>query len=57
MGFKYFAEFFRRPVDGEGAVGESLDLARDRGARGAIGIPLAFLFGRADFPGRRALGR
>ena len=54
--FKYFAEFFRRPDEWQ-ALWASLWISLATVALAAsIGIPLAFLFERADFPGQRALG-
>jgi iron(III) transport system permease protein len=54
--FKYFAEFFRRPDEWQ-ALWASLWISLATVAlAAAIGVPLAFLFERADFPGRRALG-
>jgi iron(III) transport system permease protein len=53
---QYFAEFFRRPDEWQ-ALWASLWISLATVAlAAAIGIPLAFLFERADFPGRRALG-
>src|SRR6185369_4523885 len=53
---KYFAEFFRRPDEWQ-ALWASLWISLATVAlSAAIGIPLAFLFERADFPGRRTLG-
>jgi iron(III) transport system permease protein len=53
---RYFAEFFRRPDEWQ-ALWASLWISLATVAlAAAIGIPLAFLFERADFPGRRALG-
>jgi len=53
---RYFADFFRRPDEWQ-ALWASLWISLATVAlSAAIGIPLAFLFERADFPGRRALG-
>jgi iron(III) transport system permease protein len=53
---RYFAEFLRRPDEWH-ALWASLWISLATVAlSAAIGIPLAFLFERADFPGRRALG-
>ncbi len=53
---KYFREFFRRPDEWQ-ALWASLWISVVTVAlSAAIGIPLAFLFERAEFPGRRALG-
>jgi len=53
---KYFSEFFRRPDEWQ-ALWASFWISLATVALSAvIGIPLAFLFERTDFPGRRALG-
>jgi iron(III) transport system permease protein len=53
---KYFAEFLHRPDEWQ-ALWASLWISLATVAlAAAIGIPLAFLFERADFPGRRVLG-
>lgn len=53
---RYFAEFFRRPDEWQ-ALWASLWISLATVAlSAAIGVPLAFLFERANFPGRRALG-
>lgn len=52
----YFAEFFRRP-DEWLALWRSLWISAASVALAAlVGVPLAFLFERTDFPGRRILG-
>lgn len=51
-----FAEFARRDAEWL-ALGRSLWISTATTAlAAAIGVPLAFLFARAEFPGRRALG-
>ena len=51
-----FAEFARRPEEWL-ALGRSLWIsAASVAAAAAVGVPLAFLFARAEFPGRRLLG-
>jgi iron(III) transport system permease protein len=51
-----FAEFARRP-DEWGALWRSVWISLATVAlAAAVGVPLAFLFERADFPGRRVLG-
>lgn len=51
-----FAEFVRRDAEWL-ALGRSLWISTATTAlAAAIGVPLAFLFARAEFPGRRALG-
>ena len=53
---RYFAEFFRRPDEWQ-ALWASLWISVATVFLAAvIGVPLAFLFERADFPGRRTLG-
>ncbi|HJW15241.1 MAG TPA: iron ABC transporter permease [Thermoanaerobaculia bacterium] len=53
---KYFSEFLRRPDEWQ-ALWASLWISLATVVlSAAIGIPLAFLFERTDFPGRRALG-
>ena len=53
---RYFAEFLRRPDEWQ-ALWASLWISFATVLlSAAIGIPLAFLFERAEFPGRRALG-
>ncbi len=53
---KYFAEFLHRPDEWQ-ALWASLWISLATVAlAAAIGVPLAFLFERADFPGRRILG-
>jgi iron(III) transport system permease protein len=53
---KYFAEFLHRPDEWQ-ALWASLWISLATVAlAAAIGVPLAFLFERADFPGRRVLG-
>jgi iron(III) transport system permease protein len=53
---KYFVEFFSRP-DEWMALWRSLWISAASVALSAlVGVPLAFLFERADFPGRRILG-
>lgn len=53
---RWFAEFFRRP-DEWLALWRSLWISVASVAlAAAVGIPLAFIFERADFPGRRVLG-
>ena len=53
---KYFAEFLRRPDEWQ-ALWASLWISLATVVlAAAIGVPLAFLFERADFPGRRILG-
>jgi len=55
--FAAFAEFARRPGEWT-ALGRSLLVAFASVAlAAAIGVPLAFLFDRAEFPGRRALAQ
>jgi iron(III) transport system permease protein len=52
----YFADFFRRP-DEWLALWRSLWISAASVALAAlVGVPLAFLFERTDFPGRRILG-
>ena len=52
----YFADFFHRP-DEWLALWRSLWISAASVALSAlVGVPLAFLFERADFPGRRVLG-
>ncbi len=52
----HFAEFARRPDEWQ-ALGASLWISLATVAlSAAIGIPLAFLFERTDFPGRHVLG-
>jgi iron(III) transport system permease protein len=52
----HFAEFLRRPDEWQ-ALGASLWISLATVVlSAAIGIPLAFLFERAEFPGRRTLG-
>lgn len=53
---KYFAEFFRRPDEWQALWASLWISAATVALSAAIGIPLAFLFERAEFPGRRALG-
>ena len=53
---RHFSEFVRRP-DEWGALWASLWISLATVAlAAAIGVPLAFLFERAEFPGRRVLG-
>jgi len=53
---RWFAEFFRRPDEWQ-ALWASIWISVATVVLAAgIGIPLAFLFERADFPGRRTLG-
>jgi iron(III) transport system permease protein len=53
---RWFAEFFRRP-DEWLALWRSLWISvASVVLAAAVGIPLAFIFERADFPGRRVLG-
>ncbi|HTO88802.1 MAG TPA: iron ABC transporter permease [Thermoanaerobaculia bacterium] len=53
---RHFAEFARRP-DEWNALWASLWISLATvGLAATIGVPLAFLFERAEFPGRRALG-
>jgi iron(III) transport system permease protein len=53
---RHFAEFFHRPDEWQ-ALWASLWISLATVLlSAAIGIPLAFLFERTDFPGRRALG-
>ena len=53
---RHFAEFARRPDEWR-ALWASLWISLATvGLAAAIGVPLAFLFERAEFPGRRALG-
>ena len=54
--FAHFAEFLRRPDEWQ-ALGASLWISLATVVlSAAIGIPLAFLFERGEFPGRRTLG-
>ena len=53
---RWFADFFRRP-DECLALWRSLWISlASVGLAAAVGVPLAFIFERADFPGRRFLG-
>jgi iron(III) transport system permease protein len=53
---RYFADFLRRPDEWQ-ALWASLWISFTTVLLSAsVGVPLAFLFERADFPGRRALG-
>jgi iron(III) transport system permease protein len=53
---RHFAEFARRPDEWR-ALGASVWVSLATVVlAGAIGVPLAFLFERAEFPGRRFLG-
>jgi hypothetical protein len=45
-----------RGAEWAGALAQPVDLVRLGGASPPIGVPLAFLFARAEFPGRRVLG-
>ncbi|HKA38061.1 MAG TPA: iron ABC transporter permease [Thermoanaerobaculia bacterium] len=53
---RYFAEFFRRPDEWQALWASIWISVATVVLAAAIGVPLAFLFERADFPGRRALG-
>jgi iron(III) transport system permease protein len=54
--FAHFADFARRPAEWQ-ALWASLWISLATVVlAAAIGVPLAFLFERAEFPGRRALG-
>ncbi|HEV8117489.1 MAG TPA: iron ABC transporter permease, partial [Thermoanaerobaculia bacterium] len=53
---RYFAEFFRRPDEWQALWASIWISVATVALAAAIGIPLAFLFERADFPGRRTLG-
>ncbi|HEV8231616.1 MAG TPA: iron ABC transporter permease, partial [Thermoanaerobaculia bacterium] len=53
---RHFTEFARRPEEWQ-ALWASLWISLATvGLAAAIGVPLAFLFERTEFPGRRALG-
>jgi iron(III) transport system permease protein len=53
---RYFAEFFRRPDEWQALWASLWISVATVVLAAAIGVPLAFLFERADFPGRRTLG-
>src|SRR5262249_54313807 len=53
---RYFAEFFRRPDEWQALWASIWISVATVVLAAAIGVPLAFLFERADVPGRRALG-
>ena len=53
---RFFAEFFRRPDEWQALWASIWISVATVVLAAAIGIPLAFLFERADFPGRRSLG-
>ncbi|HSS45430.1 MAG TPA: iron ABC transporter permease [Thermoanaerobaculia bacterium] len=53
---RYFAEFLKRPDEWQALWASLWISVATVLLSAAIGIPLAFLFERADFPGRRALG-
>jgi iron(III) transport system permease protein len=53
---RYFSEFFRRPDEWQALWASIWISVATVALAAAIGIPLAFLFERADFPGRRTLG-
>jgi len=54
--FRHFAEFARRPEEWRALWASIWISLVTVGLAAAIGVPLAFLFERAEFPGRRALG-
>ena len=54
--FAHFAEFLRRPDEWQALTASLWISLATVALSAAIGIPLAFLFERADFPGRRTLG-
>jgi iron(III) transport system permease protein len=51
-----FAEFFRRPDEWRALWGSIWISVATVVLSAAIGVPLAFLFERTEFPGRRAIG-
>ena len=53
---KYFSQFFHRPDEWQALWGSLWISLATVVLSAAIGVPLAFLFERAVFPGRRALG-
>jgi len=53
---RWFAEFFRRPDEWQALWASIWVSVATVVLAAGIGIPLAFLFERADFPGRRTLG-
>ena len=56
LSLEHFAEFARRPDEWQ-ALWRSLWIsAASVALAGAVGIPLAFVFARTEFPGRRILG-
>lgn len=52
----HFAEFLRRPDEWRALWGSLWISLATTALAAAIGVPLAFLFERAEFPGRRPLG-
>ena len=52
----HFAEFLRRPDEWQALTATLWISLVTVALSAAIGVPLAFLFERADFPGRRVLG-
>jgi len=52
---RHFAEFVRRPDEWQALWGSLWISLATVALSAAIGIPLAFLFERVDFPGRRLL--
>ncbi len=53
---EYFARFVRRPNEWQALWGSLWISAATVALAGLIGVPLAFLFSRYEFPGRRLLG-
>ena len=52
----HFAEFLRRPDEWRALWGSLWISLATTGLAALVGVPLAFLFERAEFPGRRTLG-
>jgi len=53
---EYFRRFVRQPAEWRALWASLWTSVASVGLAGALGIPLAFLFERASFPGRRILG-